>query len=55
MAEKGMPGYATTSKADQPRVSGSQLKTYERSPGMTYNRSAIKGTMRQDRRDYSRK
>lgn len=55
MAENRMAGYATTSKADQPRVSGSQLKTYERSPGMAYNRSGIKSTMRQDRKDSSRK
>lgn len=55
MADNRMPGYATTAKSDQPRVSGTQLKTYERSPGMTYNRSAISGSMRQNRRDYSRK
>lgn len=55
MADNRMAGYQTTSKADQPRVSGSQLKTYERSPGMAYNRSGIQGTLRQNRRDYSRK
>lgn len=49
---------AMTSRADQPRVTGSDIKDLSRPANISYNRSAIGGQFRQntrDNRDYRRK
>jgi len=49
---------AMTSRADQPRITGSDIKDLSRPANISYNRSAVSGQMRQtqrDNRDYRRR